>query len=81
MGAGVYGGSGLNLVVPAHLWKIYVIPRVIYGLEVLSCALSDVQFLERLQRDMLRRIQSLPRSMVTAAVNCLLCIRPTETKS
>ena len=77
MGAGVYGGSGLNPVVPAHLWKIYVIPRVIYGLEVLSC----VQFLERLQRDMLRRIQSLPRSMVTAAVNCLLCIRPIEKKS
>ena len=42
MGAGVYGGSGLNPVVSAHLWKIYVIPRVIYGLEVLSCTLSDV---------------------------------------
>ena len=34
MGAGVYGGSGLSPVVSAHLWKTYVIPRVIYGLEV-----------------------------------------------
>ena len=31
MGAGVYGDSGLNPVVSAHLWKIYVIPRVIYS--------------------------------------------------
>ena len=78
MGASVYAGSGLNPVVSAHLWKIYVIPRVIYGLEVLSCTLSDVQSLERLQRDMLRRIQSLPRSTATAAANCLLGDRPTE---
>ena len=78
MGASVYGGSCLNPVVFAHLWKIYVIPRVIYGLEVLSCTLSDVQSLERLLRDMLRRIQSLPRSTATAAVNCLLGDRPTE---
>ena len=36
MGAGVYGGSGLNPVASTHLWKIYVIPRVtcIYGLGV-----------------------------------------------
>ena len=32
MGAGVYGSSGLNRVVSAHLWKIYVIPQVMYGL-------------------------------------------------
>ena len=43
MGAGVYGGSGLSPVVSAHLWKTYVIPRVIYGLEVLSYPLSDLQ--------------------------------------
>ena len=78
MSAGVFSSYHLNPVVSAHLWKINVIPRVVYGLEVLSCTLSDVQSLERLQRDMLRRIQSLPRNMATAAVNCLLCIRPTE---
>ena len=56
----------------------HVISRVIYGLEVLSCTLSDVQSFERLQRDMLRRILSLPRSTATVAVNCLLGIRPIE---
>ena len=78
MCVGVYGSSGLNPVVSAHLWKIYVIPRVIYGLEVLSWTLSDVQSLERLQRDILRRIQSLLRSTTAAAVNCLLGLRPIE---
>ena len=44
MGAGVYGGSGLSPVVSAHLWKTYVIPRVIYGLEVICiCMVYEVE--------------------------------------
>ena len=78
MGAGVYGGSGLSPVVSAHLWKTYVTPRVIYGLEVLSYTLSDLQCLERMQRDMLRKIQSLSKSTTSVAVNCLLRVRPVE---
>ena len=78
MGAGVYGGSGLSPVVSAHLWKTYAIPRVIYGLEVLSYTLSDLQCLERMQRDMLRKIQSLSKSTASVAVNCLLGVRPVE---
>ena len=58
MGAGVCGGSGLNPIVSSHLWKIYVVPRVLYGLEILSLTLDDVTALERLQREMLRKIQS-----------------------
>ena len=68
MGVSVCGGSGLKPTVSAHLWKIYVIPYVVYGLEVLSCTPSDVQALERLQREMLIRKQSLPRSSATAVV-------------
>ena len=30
----VYGGSGLNPMVSAHLWRIYALPRILYGLEV-----------------------------------------------
>ena len=41
MGAGVYGGSGLNPIVSSHLWKIYVVPRVLCGLEILSLTLAD----------------------------------------
>ena len=31
IGAGVYGGSDLCLVMSAHLWRIYVVHRVLYG--------------------------------------------------
>ena len=48
---------------------VYMIPRVVYGLEVLTCTLSYVQALERLQHDMLRRIQALPRSGDLSAWN------------
>ena len=55
-----------------------MIPRVIYGLEVLSYTLSDLQCLERMQRDMLRKIQSLSKSTASVAVNCLLGVWPVE---
>ena len=78
IGAGVYGGSGLSPVVSAHLWKTFVIHRVIYGLEVLSYTLSDLHCLERMQRDMLRKIQSLSMSKASVAVNFLHGVRPVE---
>ena len=78
MGAGVCGRSGLNPVVSSHLWKIYVITRVLYGLEVLSLTRSGSVALERLQREMLRKLQSLTKSTASVAVTCLLWIRPLE---
>ena len=78
MGAGVYGGSGLNPMVSAHLWRIYPLPRILYGLEVQTCLQSDILAMEQLQRSMLRRIQSLPNSTAIPALYCLLGIRPLE---
>ena len=78
MGVGAYGGSGQNPVVSAHLWKIYALPRVLYGLEVQVCLQSDIQAREQLQRSTLRRIQSLPNSTAIPALYCLLGIRPLE---
>ena len=54
MGVDAYGGSGLNPTIPAHLWKIYALPRVLNGLEVLYCLQSDIQAMEQLQRSILR---------------------------
>ena len=48
MGVGAYGNSGLNPMVSAHLWRIYVLPRVLYGLEVQTCLQSDIQAMEHL---------------------------------
>ena len=65
-------------MVSAHLWKIYVLPRVLYGLEVQTCLQSDIQIIEQLQRSMLRRIQSFPSSTAIPALYCLLGVRPLE---
>ena len=78
MGAGVYGGPGLNPMVSAPLWKIYALPRVLYGLEVQTCLQSDIQNMEQLQMSMLRRIQSFPNSTAIPALYCLLGVRPLE---
>ena len=34
MGAGAYGCSGVTPLIVPHLWKIYALPRMTYGLEV-----------------------------------------------
>ena len=78
MGVGAYGNSGLNPMVSAHLWRIYALPRVLYGLEVQTCLQSDIQTMEHLQRSILRRIQALPRNTAIPALYCLLGIRPLE---
>lgn len=69
MGAGVYGGSGLNPVISAHLWKIYVLPRMLFGLEVQKCLLVDVAALEHFQRSTFRKINLSPKTRLF-----LLCI-------
>ena len=78
MGAGVYGSSGLNPMVSAHVWKIYALPRVLYGLKVQTCPQSDSQTMEQLQRSMLRRIQFFPNSTAIPALYCLLGVRLLE---
>ena len=56
----VYGGSGLIPMVSAHLWKIYALPRVLYGLEVQTYLQSDIQIMEQLQRSNVKKNTVLP---------------------
>ena len=60
MGAGAYGCSGVPAPLIAHLWKIYALPRMIYGLEVFTLTNKAIQLLEKVQRSILRHIQNLP---------------------
>ena len=78
MGVGAHGSSGPNPKVSAHLWRIYALPRVLYGLGVQSCSRTDIQVMEQLQRSILRRIQSLPRNTAIPALYCLFGVRPLE---
>ena len=78
MGAGAYGCSGVPAPLIAHLWKIYALPRMIYGLEVFTLTNKAMQLLEKVQRSILRHIQNLPPNTALTAVYGLLGLRPIE---
>ncbi|MEW8547288.1 MAG: reverse transcriptase family protein, partial [Candidatus Thiodiazotropha sp.] len=78
MGAGAYGCSGVAPTVIAHLWKVFALPRMLYGLETYNLRSKDVQQLEQLQRSVIKRIQCLPINTATTAAYGLLGIRPIQ---
>ena len=59
----------------AHLWKIFPLSRMLYGLEAFCLNLKDVIQLEQLQRFFIKRIQCLPINTTTSG---LLGIRPIQ---
>ena len=78
MGAGAYGCSGVTPPLVAHLWKIYALPRMTYGLEVFELTAKEVHQLEKFQRSTLRLIQNFPINTAICAVYGLLGIRPMQ---
>ena len=46
MGAGLHGLNGVNPKVVVHLIQIYVMPRLLYGLEITSLRQNEMQKLE-----------------------------------
>lgn len=80
MGAGLHGRDGLTPSASFHLWMTYVIPRLLFGLEVVTMKKSDVQRLELFQRKFLRRIQFLPESPfpATCAIYAIIGAKPVE---
>ena len=60
MGAGLHGGSGLKATQIGHIWSIFVISRLLYGLEVQLLKRKDIENLEKFQRKCLKQIQGLP---------------------
>ena len=78
MGAGLHCGNGLKQCVGGKLWSTYVVPRLLYGLEVLSLSEKDFRDLELYQRKSLKQIQSFPDKTHSSAVLALLGILPLQ---
>ena len=78
MGAGAYGCSGVAPTVIAHLWRVFALSRMLYGLETYCLRSKDVQQLEQLQRSVMKHIQCLPINTATSAAYGLLGIRPVQ---
>ena len=60
MGAGFHRMNGLKQSVNGKLRSTYVIPRLLYGLEVQELKQSDINQLEQYQRKSLKQMQHLP---------------------
>ena len=78
IGTGLHGTNGLDPVTSYKIYKTYVLPRLIYGLEVLSLNKADVSQLEKFHRKTLRCIQSLPQRTAVSAIYLLLGALPIE---
>ncbi len=76
LGAGFHGRSGLSQDVKAHIWSTYVIPRMLYGIELLPYKQSDLNKLDSFQIKTLKQIQHLPDRVAYVAATALLGILP-----
>ena len=76
MGAGFHGKSWLKQSIKANMWMKYVVPRLVYGLEVISMIKKDTTQLEAFQRRSMKQIQNLPLKTSDTAALALLGILP-----
>ena len=79
MGAGLHAGNGVTKSLCAYMWSTYVIPRLVYGLEVQNLSRTDIESLERFQRKCLRQIQGLPDKTPNCVTLSLMGVPPVET--
>ncbi|VDH95017.1 Hypothetical predicted protein [Mytilus galloprovincialis] len=73
MGAGLNGIlNGLNPCVSLHLIRIYIIPRLTYGLEAIRLAAKDLTTINQYYKRLLKQIQHLPDKAADSACYLLL---------
>lgn len=75
---GVHGTNGLNPRTSYKIYQIYVLPRLLYNMEVVSLTKTQLKELEYFHLNFLRNIQSLPQRTATAAIYALLGAMPIE---
>ena len=75
LGPGLHARKGLSPIVSAKLWQTFVIPRGLYGIEVLNYTKTDIL---KLQLQICRQIQGLPNRTENATVYILLGLEPIQ---
>ena len=78
IGTGVHGSNGINPKVSYKIYQCYVIPRMLYGLEVIPINDSQMENLSKFHLQTLKRIQSLPKRTANCAVYLLLGVLPLQ---
>lgn len=80
MGAGLYGLNGLNPKASIHIVRCYVLPRLLYGLEVIRLTKSDITQLSTYFIKLLKQLQHLPERTANVAALLLLGQLPLESE-
>ena len=78
MNSGYRGTNGLSPATSFQIYKTYVLPRLLYELEILPLNKTHIASLEKFHKNSLRILQSLPERTATAAVYLLLGALPVE---
>ena len=78
MDAGLFTGNGLTKPLCAYLWSTYVIPRLVYRLEVQKLSRTDLESSEKFQRKCLRQIQGLTDKTPSCFTLSLFWVLPVE---
>jgi hypothetical protein len=75
---GLHGFNGLNPMTCLHMYKTYILPKILYGLESVVLAKGHLRKLELLHRSLLRHFLSLPPGTAIPAVYMLYGTLPVE---
>ena len=78
LGPNLHARKCLSPIVAHKLWKTYVIPRFLHGVEVLHITHTDLERLEKLQRKTCKHIQGLPDRTSSTGVHVLPGVEPIE---
>ena len=76
--SGLHGTNGLSPAVCFRIYSLYVIPRLLYGLETFVLNKKNISQLENFHLSILRIIQSLPQRTARSISYLLLGARPIE---
>jgi hypothetical protein len=72
VGIGLHGINGLHIRVNLQLWNCYILPRLVYGLEVLPPSDPGNGDLDAYQRQTLRKLLHLPQGTATSGLYLIL---------
>ena len=78
LSSGLHGDNGLDPATSIHLTKVYVIPTLLYGLEIVQLNKTQILKLERFQKKILKQILSVPTNTSDAAIYMLSGLLPVE---
>ena len=78
LSAGLHGNNGLDPETSLHLLKSYVLPVLLYGLEVIIPATKFLQQLEIFHKQLLKQILSLPQNTADPAPYILSGLLPVQ---